>query len=197
MDKRQEILDFWFGDGHQPGTEVEFRREWFVKDPAFDERIRQRFGDDLERAIRGEYDGWADTAAGRLALIILLDQFSRNLFRGSPRSWCQDPLALELCLEGIARGHDRELAVIERGFFYLPLEHAEDLHLQELSVEKFTELADMAPDIAGGDGGLLDYAERHHEIIARFGRFPHRNDVLARPSTDEERAFLEQPNSSF
>ena len=198
MHSSDDVLTFWFGDDYEPARgEPGFRREWFMKDDAFDRRIRDKFADDLERAIRGEYDGWAETPRGRLALILVLDQFSRNLFRGSPRSWSQDLLAQRLTLQGLDLGHDTQLGVIERSFFYLPLEHAEDLHLQELSVEKYTDLAEVDPELAGGDGGFLDYAIRHHEIIERFGRFPHRNEVIARPTTAEEAAFLEQPRSSF
>ncbi len=195
MDTPREVLEFWFGPDHEPGgAEPEFRREWFMKDDAFDQQIGERFADEVERGARGEYDEWAETPAGRLALIILLDQFSRNLFRGSPRSWTQDLLAQKLCLEGIEQGHDVELGIVERAFFYLPLEHAEDLHLQELSVEKYRELLESDPDLADG---FYDYAVRHHEIIERFGRFPHRNEVISRPSTPEEEEFLKQPGSSF
>jgi uncharacterized protein (DUF924 family) len=193
MEKAREILRFWFGDD----DESEFRREWFIKDPEFDALIAQKFGDAIEPAVRGDYDQWAETPRGRLALIVLLDQFPRNLFRGSPRSWTQDLLAQKHTLEGMELGDDEQLSVIERTFFYLPLEHAEDLHLQELSVQKYRQLADLAPDIVGGEGGALDYAVRHHEIIERFGRFPHRNEIIGRPSTPKEVEFLEQPNSSF
>lgn len=189
--KAQEIWDFWFGDA------TEFRPEWFKKDPAFDQRIRERFGADLERAIRGEYDHWADTPEGRLALIILLDQFSRNLFRGSPKSWSQDPKALELAQEGIKLGHDRALGMLQRFFFYLPLEHAEDLAVQDEAVAQYRALLRDYPDPDGPAHSGLDYALRHHVIIERFGRFPHRNAVLGRDSSPEELAFLKEPNSSF
>lgn len=195
MGKIDDVLTFWFG-GLEGPIDDEQQQKWFTRDAEFDDQIRERFGDVLERAIRGAYDEWAETARGRLALIIVLDQFSRNLFRGSPRSWSQDLLAQKLTLEGLERGHDRELRTAERVFFYMPLEHAEDLHLQELSVEKFEALAEEVDD-DGDDPGWLEYAERHHEIIERFGRFPHRNEVLSRPTTDEEAAFLKEPNSSF
>jgi uncharacterized protein (DUF924 family) len=197
MTRSDDVLAFWFGstDGNVDESQ---RQKWFRRDEEFDAQIRQRFGEDLERAIRGEFGHWAESARGRLALIVMLDQFSRNLFRGSPRAWSQDLLAQQLALDGIELGHDLELHPVERVFVYLPLEHAEDLHLQEMSVEKFEQLADSADD--GDDdyfAGVLDYAVRHHEIIERFGRFPHRNEVLSRPSTAEELEFLEQPNSSF
>ncbi|MFW6057928.1 MAG: DUF924 family protein, partial [Persicimonas sp.] len=193
MVQSQDVLDFWFGSDDEP-PEAERQKRWFIKDADFDERIRTNFGQALEQAIRGEYDQWAQTPRGRLALVILLDQFSRNIFRASPRAWSQDLLAQKLTLDGLEAGVDEELSPIERGFFYLPLEHAEDLHLQELSVEKFREIAKQNPTdefVAG----MLDYALRHHEIIERFGRFPHRNEVISRPTTTEEATFLEQPNS--
>lgn len=198
MEKAQQILEFWFGSDFEPGgDEPAIRKEWFIKDDAFDERIREHFGDDLERAVRGEYDAWAETPRGRLALIILLDQFSRNLFRGSPRSWSQDLLALKLSLVGIEQGDDLELGVVERAFFYLPIEHAEDIHLQDLSVQKFSELLEIAPEIAGGENGFYDYAVQHRDVIERFGRYPHRNDVLGRPNTPDEEKFLATPGAGF
>lgn len=189
--KAQEILDFWFGDA------TGFRPQWFKKDPAFDDAIRAKFREDLERAIEGEYDDWAQSAEGRIALIVLLDQFSRNLFRGSPKSWSQDPKALELTREGIEKGHDQELSQLQRFFFYLPLEHSEDLAVQNESVAQYTALVDDYPAPESPARGGLDYAERHHVIIERFGRFPHRNEILGRESTPEEIEFLKQPGSSF
>jgi len=189
--KAQEIWDFWFGDA------TAFRTEWFQKDPAFDDTLRDRFGEDLERAIRGDYDHWADSPEGRIALIILLDQFSRNLFRGSPKSWSQDPKALELAQKGIELGHDRALGLLQRFFFYLPLEHSEDLAVQDEAVAQYRALVDDYPAPDGPARSGLDYALRHHVIIERFGRFPHRNEVLGRESTPEEVAFLKEPNSSF
>ncbi len=198
MSKIEEVMQFWFGPGDDPyNVDDAVSSRWFQGGEAFDEEIRQRFGDDLERAIRGEYDDWATTPRGRMALIVILDQFSRNLFRGSPRSWSQDLQAQRLTLEGMETGADEELRPVERTFFYLPLEHAEDLQLQHMSVDAYRRLAEDAPEDAGFLQVTLDYAERHLEIIERFGRFPHRNEVIRRPTTDEEAAFLEEPNSSF
>ena len=194
---QSEILSFWFGPGDDPyRVAPEISKRWFAGGETFDDEIRDRYGDHLERAIRGEYDDWAQSPSGRMALILVLDQFSRNLFRGSPRSWSQDLLAQRLTLQGMELGHDQALRPVERTFFYLPLEHAEDLQLQELSVQAYQRLADDAPDDAGFDT-TLDYAVRHQEIIERFGRFPHRNKIIGRPTTKEEAAFLEEPNSSF
>lgn len=190
-EKAKEIMEFWFGDT------TEFRQEWFQKNPEFDEKIRQKFGEDLEAAIRGEYDDWAKTPEGRMALIILLDQFSRNLFRGSPRSFGQDDKALELTLEGIELGHDLKVPPIQRTFFYLPLEHSEELEMQNLALKKYGELLEAQGEEDYVAKQSLEYARRHHVIIERFGRFPHRNEVLGRESTPEELHFLTQPNSSF
>lgn len=189
--KAQEILDFWFGDT------TGFRQEWFRKDPTYDAKIRAQFGEDLERAIQGEYDDWAETPQGRLALIILLDQFSRNLFRGSPKSWSQDPKSLDLTLKGIDAGHDKKLTLNQRFFFYLPLQHAEDPDMQDLSIAQYKGLSEEYPDPDSIAHNGLDYAHRHQVIIERFGRYPHRNEIMGRESTPEEVEFLKGPNSSF
>lgn len=198
MKLQDEILEFWFGPGDDPWeVDQEISSRWFEGGESFDAEIRQRFGEELERAIRGEYDGWKETPSGRMALILILDQFSRNIFRESPRAWSQDLLAQKLTLEGMARGDDETLRPIERCFYYLPLEHAEDLQLQRMSLREYTRLADDAPYGAEFVSEAVRYAERHFEIIERFGRFPHRNDVIGRPTSSEEAEFLQQPNSSF
>lgn len=198
MELHEEILQFWFGEDDDPYVVPdEISKRWFAGGPAFDELIRQRYADHLERAIRGEYDDWAATPRGRMALILIFDQFSRHLFRGSPRSWSQDLLAQKLAFEGLDDGVDGQLLPRERVFFYLPLEHAEDLVIQNLSVRKYEELRQETPDEYEGYSGYLDYAVKHQVIIERFGRFPHRNAVIGRPSTKEEAEFLTQPGSSF
>jgi uncharacterized protein (DUF924 family) len=182
----EEILDYWLGGDIQQKS-----RMWFTRDEAVDADIRARFGALYQRAAAGEFDYWADMPRGRLALIILLDQFSRNLHRDSPAAFASDRKAQELCVEGIDRGDDRQLSALERWFFYMPLQHAEDLDLQERSVRAFEDLAaDAAPEHATLVQGGLDYARRHRDVIARFGRFPHRNEVLGRDSTAEEREHL-------
>ena len=141
---------------------------------------------------------WTASARGALAVVILLDQFSRNMFRGTPRAFAQDPLALAICNSAVDTGMDEELSPLERSFLYLPMEHSEDLAVQERSVRCFGALLERC---AAADRDLfaefLDYAEQHRRIVARFGRFPHRNAVLGRPSTPEELRFLEAPGSSF
>jgi uncharacterized protein (DUF924 family) len=176
----QDVLDFWFADHAKP--------LWFEKDPAFDASIRERFAGLIEAGGAGALDDWLETPEGALALVLLLDQFPRNIHRGRPLAFAYDAKAREVAKAALARGHDRALPEDRRFFFYLPLEHSEDLADQERSVALFEAL---------GDPQMIDYAVRHREIIARFGRFPHRNAILGRPATPEEEVFLEGPQSSF
>lgn len=195
----EDVLDFWFG-GLREGEPVppERFRLWFGGAEATDRQIRERFAAAVERAAAGACDGWRASARGALALIILLDQFPRNIHRGSPRAYALDDKAREFCLAGLDAGQDRELITIERAFFYLPLEHAEDKALQQRSVAAFAELLRQAPGpLREVCRGFLDYAERHRAIIERFGRFPHRNAPLSRSSTADEASFLREPGSSF
>jgi uncharacterized protein (DUF924 family) len=185
-----EVLQFWFGDA-RPLAE---RPEWFRKSDAFDHEIAERFGPLIDRALRGELTAWPEESAETaLAQVIVLDQFTRNVFRNTPRAFAGDPLALTTARAMLAHGRDVELAPVQRVFIYLPLEHAEDLRLQEESVRLFTQLQAETPDTQG----WLDYAQRHRDVIARFGRFPHRNAILGRSSTPEELSFLSQPGSGF
>jgi uncharacterized protein (DUF924 family) len=194
-----QILAFWFPEDPNRANAM-----WWGKDPALDAEIRQAHGATLAAARAGELDAWAETAKGRLALIIVLDQLSRNIHRGDPETYAADPKAKALTLEGLERGHDRELLPARRLFFYLPLEHSEELADQERSVALFRALAsEVAAEPGVSEARIeqfrtyLDFAVRHLEIIARFGRFPHRNALLGRTSSPEELAFLEQPGSSF
>jgi uncharacterized protein (DUF924 family) len=179
------VLEFWFG-----APPIASRPEWFRKDPAFDEAIRSRFGALVDDAIAGRL-GWA--AEHRLAEILLLDQFPRNLFRGQARAFAGDARAVGLALALIDEGADAALHPLARWFVYLPLEHAEDLMLQDRSVALFAALAAAEPQMASA----LDYAERHRDVIRRFGRFPHRNEALGRASTPDELAYLATPGSGF
>lgn len=194
MSGPEDVLQFWFGD-----SLAERAPKWFVRDAAFDAEIRQRFLPDLERAARGEYEAWEATPRGRLALVILLDQFSRNLFRGDPASFAQDARARELVERGLAEAVDLALEPVEAAFFYMPLEHSESKEDQTLSVEKFGDLRRRARNDEEKRilESFYDYALRHRDIVERFGRFPHRNAVLGRATTEEEAAFLTQPGSSF
>lgn len=186
MSRVEEILGFWFGG------EEGYREVWFRKDEAFDREVRDRFAEDYERAAAGELDGWMSSPRGCLALILLLDQFPRNLFRGDPRAFATDEKARAVADHAVSTGLDRGLSPVERMFVYLPFEHSESVEDQRRSVELFLALdAELeAPEV-------LDYAVRHREVIERFGRFPHRNEVLGRASTPEEEEFLKEPGSSF
>lgn len=176
----QEILDFWFVES---GPE-----KWFVKDEGFDEGIRRRFGSVYRRAYDGEVGEWIESAKGCLALIIVLDQFPRNIFRGDPRAFATDPHARILLQHILDMDYDKELDARQRQFLYMPLQHSEDRQDQELSIELNAAL---------GNGEVLKFAQAHKDIIDRFGRFPHRNAILGRESTSEELVFLAQPGSSF
>ena len=195
------LLSYWFGPGGAPPTLAEFRERtkfWFFKDPTNDRRIRELFAADVERASVGELTVLEATPRGRLALVLLLDQFPRNLYRGSARAFATDGEALRIVLEGLEGAVDRELAVPERFMFYMPLMHAEDRAMQERSVGLFRRLREEAPPELDEElANAVKFAERHREIIERFGRYPHRNAVVGRVSTPEEEAFLLEPGSSF
>ena len=182
-----DVLEFWFGV--PPGAQ---RAEWFRKDAAFDARIRERFGALHEAASRRELEAWRAAPESMLALVVVLDQFSRNLHRGDARAFAQDAHALECAREALARGDDGRLLPAQRQFLYLPLEHSEDLADQERCVELMRALEAFEET-----RGLTQWAEKHRVIIARFGRFPHRNAALGRTSTPEELEFLQQPGSGF
>ncbi len=186
-----DVLDFWFGAPDSP----EFgrpRAPWFVKSAEFDALIRDRFLATHEAAAAGALDAWASGPLAALALAVVLDQFPRNMFRGTPRAFAADARALALAREVVARGFDDVLLPVQRWFVYLPFEHAEALGAQRESLRLFEP---FATDAAGA--GTFAYAMRHYAIVARFGRFPHRNALLGRESTPEELAFLAQPGSSF
>ncbi|MGA8165191.1 MAG: DUF924 family protein [Waddliaceae bacterium] len=196
----QEILTYWFGTLTDPADDSpkEKRDAWFAGGPRVDKEIKTRFEPLVQRAGAQELEGWSTTARGRLALIILLDQFPRNIYRGTPHAFAFDSLSLKLAKEGIELGQDRLLFPVERMFFYLPFMHAEDKELQEFSAALYEELLHEAPKgLKERFARSVHYADRHREIIDRFGRFPHRNAILRRESTPEELDFLTQPGSSF
>jgi uncharacterized protein (DUF924 family) len=184
-----EVLAFWFGT--PPGDEQ--REVWFKKDAAFDALIAARFGAQVEAALAGGLRHWDATPSGGLARIVLLDQFTRNMFRGTPKSFAGDVLALPAARALIARGDDRWLSRTMRQFAYLPFEHAEDAAAQAESLRHYARLSADHPRSADAEV----WAQKHEVIIARFGRFPHRNAILGRVSTAEEIAFLREPGSSF
>lgn len=181
--QQTDVVDFWFRELTPD--------QWFQgDDPSLDDLIRRRFGDLLTQARNGGLNGWASSPRGRLALIIVLDQFSRNIHRGSGESYAGDAKAQALTLEGIASGMDKNLTFSERQFFYMPLMHAEDTALQAQCVAQFEALKKEAE-------GLLGYATGHAAIVARFGRFPHRNAMLGRASTPDESAFITAEGRGF
>lgn len=198
-DKINQILDYWLGNVESSVVPSNKRYQiWFGKNQNTDDELRQLFGDDLGKAIAGAYDNWAESARGTLALIILFDQFSRNVYRGMPQAFDQDKLALDLCLYGIEKQFDHDISLIERVFFYMPLMHAEDLDAQTTSMRAFQILVELAlPETRDVFENFLDYAIKHYEIIRRFGRYPHRNETLGRTSTEQEIEFLKGPDSSF
>lgn len=168
----KDVTKFWFEAGP---------KKWFTTDAAFDAAIEAQFGKTVAVAGKGGLDGWQETAQGALALVLLLDQFTRNIHRGLAATWDFDGQALKVAEAAIARGFDTELPQVQGKFFYMPFMHAEDIDVQDRSVELCTK---------SGDEGQAKYARHHRDIIARFGRFPHRNAVLGRDSTDEELAYL-------
>ncbi|SBS33695.1 hypothetical protein MAQ5080_02651 [Marinomonas aquimarina] len=176
----QTVLDFWF-------IEIE-PAQWWQKDVAFDRDIERRFAVLHEQAKAGELYDWRATAHGSLAEIIVLDQFSRNIYRDQPEAFACDPLALALAQFAIEKGMDKSLSQTERSFLYMPFMHSESKRIHSQALRLFEDL---------GNANNLDFERQHKAIIDRFGRYPHRNDILGRESSAEERAFLEQPNSSF
>jgi uncharacterized protein (DUF924 family) len=185
------VLDFWFGYADA----VDAR--WFKGGEAFDREIAERFGATIAAALAGDLEGWAARPEGTLALIVVLDQFTRNVHRGTPRAFAGDSRALALARRLVDSGEHLRLPPLRRWFAYMPLEHAEDLAVQQRCVAWFEALTAEGGPHREALAGALDYARRHHDVIARFGRFPHRNAILGRTSTPEEAAFLLQPGSSF
>ena len=198
----EAVLAFWFGDDvvalETPEALGPRVAVWFAPDPAFDARIRDRFADLPGRAWAGEFDAWRDDARATLALVLILDQFPRNLYRGQAESFAFDPLAYEVAVGAIARGFDAQVSPIEAMFLYLPLEHAEDADAQNRCVTLIDGLigrctAALQPQFES----FRSYAVRHRDVIERFGRFPHRNALLGRAATTEEVAYLEAGGETF
>lgn len=200
------VLEFWFGrgggdlDAGVAAAEIAAAKTplWWSKDAQLDAQITARFAATVDAAAAGQLDAWAESPRGILALIICADQFPRNIRRDSPAAFACDPVALRWAKSCVERGDDQLLAPIQRVFAYLPFEHSEALADQQRSLALYQALAAAAPAAERElFDGYLDYARRHHDIIAQFGRFPHRNAVLGRPSTAAESAFLQQPGSAF
>lgn len=186
------VLRFWFGDEREVGF-PHFRNEWFRKRAETDAAVRERFLAIHERGARGELEHWRETLLGSLAYVVLFDQFPRNMFRDTAHAFAFDGLALAAAEEALIKGFDTRVPPPMRMFFYLPFEHSEALAYQERAVALFERMAHNEPSLAD----LPEYAKKHRDVIARFGRFPHRNRLLGRENTPEEEAFLKQPGSSF
>jgi uncharacterized protein (DUF924 family) len=196
MDDAKKVRDFWFGKTPLAPDQLPRRMElWFAATPevqrTVDDALRTRFEAVVERALKGELAQWADGPRRRLSLILLLDQFPRNIHRGTDRAFAGDAQALQLALTGMQSAADAALNPVERIFFYMPLQHSESLEVQDESVAAYRRLVEEAPDtIREVFKGCLGFAEHHREVIRRFHRFPHRNAVLGRLSTAEEEAYL-------
>ncbi len=187
----EAVLDFWFLPLGEPGHGAQ-RKAWFVADPAFDAEVRRRFAAAVDAAALGTLDHWQDEGSACLALVLLLDQFPRNIHRGTAGAYLGDDKARAAAAHALARGYDREVGRWHRVFFYLPFEHSEDLADQRLSMEL---LGSLGEDAEGQQ--LAEAATRHLRVIERFGRFPHRNEILGRPSTPEELAYLAGPGPHY
>ncbi len=198
MSIAQEIIAFWFGDlGPSEPQKARFDM-WFGKDPATDREIRDRFEKHIQAAARGDYDDWQESAEPCLAFIVLLDQFPRNVYRNSPEAFAYDDKARQISLYGLEKEHDTKLPLYGRLFFYMPFQHSEQIEHQRKSLKLYEALLDDAPsELRQTFETVMDYARRHHQIIARLGRFPHRSELLGRKSTPDEIEFLKEPGSSF
>jgi len=204
MNKITEILNFWFEglddtkplDKNSPAVQ-----KWFKKDSQFDRSIQDRFEDDLKKASQSECKSWEDAVKGRLALILLFDQFPRNMYRETPKMFACDAVALDLTLRTIHEKMDTQLQLVERLFLYMPLQHAEDIQIQKMSLKHFGNLVAQSKEKCPFNTPYYEftfhYAQRHHDVIQQFGHFPHRNRILNRTSTNEEIEFLKKPGTSF
>jgi len=186
------ILAFWFKEKSLSAPQIDARMDlWFGQDPVFDHEIEEAFAGDMEDASEGRLMHWAETPRGRLALILLLDQFPRNVYRNSAEAFARDKLALKLCVEGAMQKIDRDLSPIERVFFYMPLQHAESRKVQAKSVDIYNRLAQAVSETYRETfETVAQFAELHRDIIEQFGRFPHRNRLLGRENTPEEAEYL-------
>lgn len=197
MDRASEVLEFWFGERSGGFADEAHRNQWFNGGPEFDTVCRARFSGLAAEAADGEFDQWLDEPESCLAYILLCDQIPRNIHRGTPMAFATDGPALNAARNGVERGLDAQLGFDERCFFYLPFEHSESLIDQHTAVGLFSQLRDQTPDgFRHLTGSYLQFAHQHRDIIQRFGRFPHRNDVLGRKSTDAELDYL-KTGSSF
>ena len=194
-----EILMFWFEEKESSAPQIDARMDiWFGDDPNFDAQIKKEFSDDVTRASAGELDHWAREPRGRLALILLLDQFRRNIYRNKPEAFKKDKAALKLCIEGASAKMDQQLSAIQKVFFYMPLQHSESLKVQKKSCEIYRHLANsVSPTQKETFNTVAHFAELHADIIEQYGRFPHRNKILGRKNTPEEDEYLAADAPTF
>ncbi len=187
-----KILAFWFKEQELSAPQIDRRMDtWFGEDPVFDQEIEQLFAGDIDEACEGQLDHWAAEPRGRLALIILIDQFRRNIYRNTAEAFSMDKLALKLCVEGAMEKKDKGLTPIQKVFFYMPLQHAESAKVQAKSAELFARLAEsVSPTYQETFLTIAQFAELHRDVIDQFGRFPHRNKLLGRKNTPEEDEYL-------
>jgi len=199
QEKIDQILHFWFGHIETTVLPTEHRTQiWIGATPEGDKEIIRHFKTDSEKAMNGDYDQWESETRGSLALIVVLDQFSRSIYRKTPLAFTQDSKALDVCVRGIERQFDHELSLIERAFFYMPLMHSESREMQSTSVRAFKMLVDLSfPEARATYENFFEYAVHHYEIIERFGRFPHRNIIIGRQSTTEEEEFLQKSQETW
>jgi uncharacterized protein (DUF924 family) len=195
----EKILSFWFREQELSAPQIDRRMDiWFGEDPVFDHDIEKEFANDIEKASEGKLDHWADEPHGRLALIILIDQFRRNIYRGTLKAFSHDKVALKLCVEGAVEKKDKGLTPIQRVFFYMPLQHAESRKVQAKSVKLYEKLAEsVSPTLQETFLTVAQFAELHKDIIDQFGRFPHRNVLLGRENTPEEDEYLAGDSPDF
>ena len=195
----KDVLDYWFSDTDLDSPTLDSRMDrWFGSSEELDDEISERFGELVEQASGDELDAWAEQPEGRLALIILLDQFRRNIYRGKPGAFELDKKALKICIEGTMSGVHKHLSPEQRVFFFMPLQHAESLKIQDKSVSIYNALADSVSDtLRETFATCAQFAELHRDIVAQFGRFPHRNEILGRENTEAEAAYLSGDVPSF
>ncbi len=194
-----KILAFWFKEQELTAPQIDGRMDtWFGEDAEFDAEVAREFSQDVEDARGGNLDHWSHKPTGRLALILILDQFHRNIYRGKPEAFAGDKAALRLCVEGAMEKKDKDLSPIERVFFYMPLQHAESRKVQSKSVDIFSRLANaVSPTYRETFDTVAQFAELHADIVQKYGRFPHRNAVLGRPNTPEEDEYLAGESPTF
>ena len=194
-----EILSFWFKEQALSAPQIDRRLDiWFGEDAVFDHECKKEFSDDVDRASEGKLNHWADEPHGRLTLILLLDQFRRNIYRGTAEAFAMDKLALKLCVEGAMEKKDKGLTPIQQAFYYMPLQHAESRKVQVKSIKIYNRLAEVvSPTYRETFETIAQFAELHHDIVQQFGRFPHRNSLLNRDNTPEENEYLAGDSPDF